>query len=395
MDPKLSLEAQLEGLLNEDIASVVEREQTAFDRLTEPFGKLLVLFGAGNLGRKTLTGLRKVGIEPLAFADNNPNMWDTEVDGLRVFSPQQAVKKFGAHSVFVVTIYTSAPVHQQLNNMGLKVISFPALAWKFPNTFLPHCALDLPQKIFEQAVEIRNVLNYWSDDESSREYLAQLEWRTSLASSALPPHLPPEETYFPGDIYKYLTDEVFVDCGAFSGDTIQSYIKHQKQYFSKIIAVEPDPINCRLFKEYVSGLPNEFQTKIEIKQYAVGSKRERVQFTMTGSAASSVGTGEFYAESVPLDDLLGNDRPTLIKMDIEGAELDALIGAKRTICQHLPVLAICLYHRQDDLWLIPSLIKSYSESYNLFLRRYSDECWELVCYAVPDERLIGQKEGKK
>jgi hypothetical protein len=74
-------------------------------------------------------------------------------------------------------------------------------------------------------------------------------------------------------------------------------------------------------------------------------------------------------------------------MDIEGAEIDALAGARRIIEKDRPVLGICVYHRQDHLWRIPLLISSLSNDYKIFLRPYSDEGWELVCYAVPINRL--------
>ena len=90
----------------------------------------------------------------------------------------------------------------------------------------------------------------------------------------------------------------------------------------------------------------------------------------------------------PLDELLVNEQPSFIKMDIEGAEYDALSGCKQTIERYHPILAICLYHRQEDLWRIPLLIHSVSKKYDLYLRRYSDECWEQVCYAIPKERDI-------
>jgi hypothetical protein len=78
-------------------------------------------------------------------------------------------------------------------------------------------------------------------------------------------------------------------------------------------------------------------------------------------------------------------------MDIEGAEPDALLGARNIIKNDLPVLAVCLYHNQEHLWKIPLLIQSISSEYNFFLKRYSDECWELVCYAVPNHRLKALK----
>jgi hypothetical protein len=63
-----------------------------------------------------------------------------------------------------------------------------------------------------------------------------------------------------------------------------------------------------------------------------------------------------------------------------------LRGARDVIKRHRPVLAVCLYHKQEHLWQIPLLLQSLTTDYRLFLRRYSDDCWELVGYAVPEER---------
>lgn len=73
---------------------------------------------------------------------------------------------------------------------------------------------------------------------------------------------------------------------------------------------------------------------------------------------------------------------TLIKMDIEGAEQEALLGAKRIISEYQPKLAICIYHRIEDLWEIPLLIKELNPEYHLYIRNYEDRLDEIVCYAV-------------
>jgi hypothetical protein len=91
---EISEKENLETLLSEPIASVVKREQSTFDDLAVPFEKSLVLFGAGGLGKKTLTGLRRIGMEPLAFADNNPVLWGKEIDGVKVLSLKDAAEKF-------------------------------------------------------------------------------------------------------------------------------------------------------------------------------------------------------------------------------------------------------------------------------------------------------------
>jgi len=74
-------------------------------------------------------------------------------------------------------------------------------------------------------------------------------------------------------------------------------------------------------------------------------------------------------------------------MDIEGAEPDAILGASNTIRKNMPILAVCTYHAQEHLWRVPLLIQSISDNYKFFFRRYSDECWETVCYALPRNRL--------
>jgi len=383
----VSFENQLEEVLDKDVVALVNDHKESFRRLTDEMGERYILFGAGRLGQITLAGLRKAGINPLAFADNNPKLWDTSVQGLQVFSPQEAAARFSKDSIFIITLYTSQPVWEQLTSMGLKVISFAALAWIYPQTLTPHGCVELPYKIFEQADAVRKAFSLWTDDTSRREYLGQIQWQTSLNRSILPPHLPQNEIYFADELITTTTNEIFVDCGAFDGDTIQEFLKYRTSSFERIIAIEPDPINCKALEARVSALPVETKKKIQVIQSAVGSKRALVTFNATGTAGSSFGNGSYEVECAPLDELLDGIKPTFIKMDIEGAEPDALLGARSIIERDAPVLAICLYHAQEHLWQVPLLIQSLSSQYDFFLRRYADECWELVCYAIPKNRL--------
>src|SRR6185295_9281459 len=123
------------------------------------------------------------------------------------------------------------------------------------------------------------------------------------------------------------------------------------------LAIEPDPANGRAFASRILKLPVEIRDRIQVIANATGSKRSTVTFNATGTAGSAVGTGSYQIESIPLDELLASTAPTFIKMDIEGAEPDTLLGAGQTIANHAPVLAICLYHAQEHLWQIPLLIQ--------------------------------------
>lgn len=123
--------------------------------------------------------------------------------------------------------------------------------------------------------------------------------------------------------------------------------------------------------------------------FAVGATRDRLAFDAAGDAGSTLRTQQdiLRVDIAPLDELLANVAPTYIKFDVEGAEPDALVGASRVIAEHAPILAVCLYHRQDDLWRLPAFVASLTDRYRFFLRRYCDDCWEQVLYAIPRSRL--------
>jgi hypothetical protein len=98
-------------------------------------------------------------------------------------------------------------------------------------------------------------------------------------------------------------------------------------------------------------------------------------------------TGEVEVPAIVLDDLLGDVAPTYVKMDIEGAEPAALAGTAATVARDRPVLALCAYHVQDHLWRLALALDALVDDYAYFLRRYENDCWEVVLYAVPRERL--------
>jgi FkbM family methyltransferase len=389
-----SIEAQLEQLLSEDLSSVINREATDFDALVSPFHKSFVLVGAGNLGKKILAVLRKDGIEPLAFADNNPSLQGKTIEGIQVLSRNQAAEAYGSSAAFIVTIWNTnhsfVQTRKELIELDCKtVVSAITLRWKYSQNLLPFFWLDIPSKTIKHAKQIKSAFSLWGDEFSRQEYLAQMRYRILGEFDSLSEPVQ-QESYFPNDLFDLISDENFVDCGAFDGITVKQFLKRQEKYQGKIIAYEPDPNNFESLKNYISKLPQALKEKINPLQYAVSSTAGMVHFDAAGTMGSAISSsGKIEVECITLDENLKSlqIQPTYIKMDIEGAELDAISGAGNVIQQEMPILAICLYHRYDDLWRIPLFIHSLAQDYRLFLRPHETEGWQIVCYAVPLSRL--------
>jgi hypothetical protein len=133
-----------------------------------------------------------------------------------------------------------------------------------------------------------------------------------------------------------------------------------------------------------------------VEPFAVGAAKGKARFAATGTAGSEVNaSGSFEVDIATIDELTAEAPPTLIKMDVEGAELDALEGARKSISAHAPVLAVCVYHHSDHLWQVPLRIASMSDRYRFHLRAHAEDCWDVTCYAIPEDRILGHHAGSK
>jgi FkbM family methyltransferase len=360
-----------------------------FDRIAAPGGKL-VLFGTGQFGQWTLERLGRAGVEPCCFSDNNAARWGSRVQGIEVVAPAEAVARYGGSASFVVAIYNGSTVRRQLRELGCThVLPAAALFWKYPLQFMPDLGIDAPERIVEQEAQIWECFLLLSDEASRHELCDQLEWRYWLRPEFLPLPQNAGELYFPDDLVSANEEEVFVDCGAFDGDSIRSFLRRGRR-FRHLYALEPDAANRRALQNFLAQQPAVVRDGVTVLPYAVSDRDGTLSFSASGNVSSQVsaqGDG-VTLECRKLHSLPWSHQPTYIKMDIEGSEPEALAGGGELLRNSMPVLAICLYHRTEHLWQIPVLIHSLAPEYALFLRRYAEDCWEQVCYAVPRHRRL-------
>lgn len=379
---------QLDSLLSETPAVARARECSAFDELAEGRHRI-VIFGAGRLGCKILQGLSDSDLDPIAFADNNPRLWGTVADGLPVFSPQEAADKFSVDATFVVAIWhpSRSPLMSellaQLRSMRCRAAAFTLLFWRHPSPFLPYFFWDLPSNLLQQSPDIDAAFELLDDDVSRRSFVAQLKLRLQADFDCLGTPAPGEQ-YFPG-LFTMTAEECFVDCGAFTGDTIQSFVSQTDNAFRKVIAFEADPSVLPSLETFMSGVGS----RALLHKAAVSARNGTVHFLGDGIGGGCVtGAAGVEVPCLRLDDVLAREHVSFIKMDIEGAELQALEGAHRTIRRNRPVLAVCGYHTPDHFWRVPALLKNLAPESSVFLRSHCADGLDAVYYSVPPERRV-------
>lgn len=379
---------ELEELLSESPQAVRSREAAAFDRISE--GRPIVLFGMGGLGRKVLQGLAALDIHPVALADNNPKLWNQNASGIPIQSPGEVADRWRNEAVFVVTIWRAGggrdflSAHRQLSELGCtRIASFAKLFWKFPEIFLPYYAIDLPHKILEQRARILDCYAILADDGSRCEFVQQLRWRLFLDYEHLSSPVPGAQ-YFPEDIIRLNQEEVFVDGGAFDGDTWRIFLKKTNGAFNEYWGFEPDSANFNKLSASVTQSFEKSGSRIHLSQCALSDKKGQVRFAGDGTASAQAhAQGSHEVTCVTLDETLDDSRPTYIKLDIEGAELAALQGGRKIIKSALPKLAVCAYHLQNHLWEVPLLAHEILAASHIYLRAHNEEAFDLVCYALP------------
>ncbi len=354
----------------------------------------VVIFGCGQLGTFALDGATRAGLKVLAFADNNEKNWGRCIAGVEAMSPQDAVRKYNDEAFFVVAVYNGTAPRKQLAELNCRrIVPYPLFFWRFSQHMPFEDRLELPDRVIDDPNAIHAGYALLSDAKSRVEFAAQIQWRCLLDYDCLPKADPPAEMYYAPDLVFLNDREVLADCGAFDGDSIRMFLESTNGRFRHIYAIEPDTKNLAALDKYLSSLPGNAAQRISVLPFGLSDRDEVVSFDASGTVGSRVvaGTGADSIQCRRLDDILDGPQPTLIKMDIEGAEPRAIPGAAATIRASRPILAICAYHKCEHLWTLPVLIKNALPEYEIFLRRYAEECWETVYYAIPPERLRSKK----
>ena len=173
-------------------------------------------------------------------------------------------------------------------------------------------------------------------------------------------------------------NESYLDLGAYRGDTVEEFLHYCGGEYSEITALEPDRRTFKKLEAYLKNIRNS-----TAYQKAVYSENKTLIFSDKAGRQSTISEKGTEIEAVSVDSLYSGKSVTYIKMDVEGAEKEAIQGAENTLKNHKPKLNIALYHRSCDVFSIPLQIAEINPDYKFHMRRHPYiPCWDMNLYCV-------------
>ncbi len=291
--------------------------------LSRTNGKEIILWGWGYHGRETKRVLDLCHCTIHYLCDRDEHKIGTKIEGISVISPEEVFENHRDSSVIIGSERYKDQMRQEL------------LLHNFPE---------------------RNILYPCYD---------HLQAQTD------------KKQYF--DVFGPVENEVFIDAGAYDGNTILDFVNWSEEKYQKIIAMEP----LREMKEKIDSMckKNNLE-RIVIEEAAAWDKEEELFFTEDRAGSRVETKGNLCIQGKTIDSLSIKDKVTFIKMDVEGSELKALEGAKQTIQRDCPRLAVSLYHKPEDIIELPYYILELVPDYKFYIRHYTSNWNETVLYAV-------------
>ena len=331
--------------------------------------KNIVLYGTGNGADKILDELEKRGISVDAVFASDGFVRERFFRGFKVLSFDEIKEKFTDLAVLMCFGSNRAEVFENVKKISEECEFYaPDVPVYGDNIF------DMPfyQKNADKFNSVRELL---ADELSVKTFESHIRYKLSGDIRYL--YECETSKQEENSVIELQKNSVFVDLGAYNGDTVKEFIEKCPDY-EKIYAVEPDKRSFRKLTENTLGYRN-----VECIRAVIGSKNEDTFFSDKKGRGSHE---DLSGESIPkktLDALLNGERADFIKIDVEGNELEAIDGAKETIRKYKPKMLVSCYHRSEDLFTIVPKIIAINPEYKVYMRHLPYiPAWDTAFYFV-------------
>ena len=333
--------------------------------------KPILLYGMGNGADMIIKVLESYGITYDDTFASDGFVRGHSFHGKRVLSFSEAKEKYGD---FVIIVTFAVHDDKTMNFISELSDNFELYA---PTVSVVD-GIPFTLEFFKDNEEnFRLAFDMLSDDKSREDYLNILRFKLSGdVKFLIKAHSEKMKLY--EDVLPLSDNETIMDLGAYDGDTIREFLTVTGGRYNKIFAFEPDEKNFRKLERKTEALENLIRLNI-----GAWDKKETLYFAKKSGRNSRLEDGGVPVEFNSVDNIADSEI-TFIKMDIEGAELKALDGAKNTIEKYRPKLYVCAYHRNEDMFSLPFKIKELFDGYKIYFRQHPYiPAWESNFYAIP------------
>ena len=350
----------------------IERDLWQYLATTE---KTVVMYGMGNGADKILRVCDAKGITVADFFASDGFVRGHSFHGKTVLSYSDVKEKYGAENIIVLLSFASS-LHDVIDNI-LRIASecelyAPDVPVFGDNLFDMGFYLSNKEKINE-------VYSILADEESRQIFEKVIEYK-------LTGRIPPleEAVREKEEVYRNLICAENVksaaDLGAYNGDTVRELAEYSPS-LERVYAFEPDRRNYKKLSLYAEA---EERFSVDALNFAAWSEDTILEFDAGGNRNSNIShTGKVVEIGAKKLDEVVSDKIDYIKYDVEGSEREAIFGSLETIKKYSPALLVSVYHRSEDIFELPLLIKELVPNYRLYLRRYRYvPAWDLNLICV-------------
>jgi FkbM family methyltransferase len=344
-----------------------------------------VLYGAGMVGIGVLEYVLGHGVRPEWMVDRNTALHGTSAHGV-VIRPIESLAEASGKFVLVAGRYWREFYDECAKYSGCRCI-LPA---NVPGEMLAHACMLQHFEVLDGNEHYLALYDQLADEKSKNVLKSLLAYKITADDKVFAScGDKEEEQYFAPDMCGRVDHSHFLEAGTFTGNTLLRWAGHVRKHQLSDVSYrgfEPSPETFKRLSQTVASLPDDLRPCVHIYNKGVGAANARL--ALSGAKSSATFTQSFEAagnedhvEIVALDSFL-KDKVTCIAADIEGYESALLEGAQQTIRAQHPTLAICVYHKQEDVYALPFQIKAIDDGYKLYLRQHNPTFTETVCYAV-------------
>lgn len=331
--------------------------------------KPIILYGMGNGADKIIDWCEANGVKVSGIFATDEFVRYQQFRGFIVRKYSDIISEFGDDILIVIAFASERP----------EVLArFRELAG-LHETVAPHLPLfqetDVVSRVWleKYASQLQQAYALLADAQSRQVFAATLNYKLSGKITYLFDCATNRNEDL-RTVFTWQEGESYLDLGAYNGDTIQEFLSlapHPQQ----IIAVEPDRRNCRKLRAWAEAE----SVSCEVHECGIWDTQTELAFSDSGGRQSSFCSKPKNTVAVAtIDNIVGNRPLTYIKMDVEGAEKQALAGGKRTIQAHMPKMFLAAYHYDNDLWILPLMLKELNPNYKIYLRKHPYvPCWEI------------------